>query len=50
VDVAIGALEPERDRARRLAAARGPTAKTARYLASRGFGHEALDGIVAQNT
>jgi regulatory protein len=49
VEVAIGELEPERERARRLAAARGPTAKTGRYLASRGFGHEALEGIVAQD-
>jgi SOS response regulatory protein OraA/RecX len=34
---ALAALEPEADRARVVAARRGPGAKTARYLAARGF-------------
>jgi regulatory protein len=48
VDAALAALEPERERARRLAEQRGRSPKTARYLASRGFGPDALEGIVAR--
>jgi regulatory protein len=48
-DAAIGELLPERERARQLVEARGATPKTARYLASRGFGEDALEGIVAQH-
>ncbi len=40
-------LEPERERARRIVATRGRSAKTARYLAARGFGPDALDTVVA---
>ncbi len=47
VELALGALEPELDRAARIAEGRGRSAKTARYLASRGFGEEALDAVVA---
>ena len=47
VELALGALESERERAVRIAARRGHSVKTARYLASRGFGEEALDGLVA---
>jgi regulatory protein len=47
VELALGALEPERERAARIAAQRGRSVKTARYLASRGFGEEALDALVA---
>ena len=47
VDSALGALEPERKRAVRIAERRGLSAKTARYLASRGFGDEALEALVA---
>ena len=47
VELAIGALEVERERAARIAERRGRSVKTARYLASRGFGEEALEGIVA---
>ena len=47
VDSALGALEPERKRAVRIAERRGLSAKTARYLASRGFGEEALEALVA---
>lgn len=50
VTAALEALEPERERAQRLVAARGASPKTARYLASRGFGEEALDGIVAHDS
>jgi SOS response regulatory protein OraA/RecX len=39
---AIGVLEPERERARELVRQRGEGARTARYLAARGFGEEAL--------
>ena len=47
VELAIGALDAERERAERIAEDRGRTIKTARYLASRGFGEDALEGIVA---
>jgi SOS response regulatory protein OraA/RecX len=48
---AICELEPERDRARRVVAARGPGIRTARELARRGFGEDAVEsalgGVVA---
>jgi len=47
VELALGELEPERERAARIVERRGSSVKTARYLASRGFGEDALDGIVA---
>ena len=47
IESALAALEPERGRAARIAERRGHSVKTARYLASRGFGEEALDGLVA---
>jgi regulatory protein len=47
VELAIGALDAERERAERIAEHRGRTIKTARYLASRGFGEDALETIVA---
>jgi hypothetical protein len=47
VELALGALGPERERAAQIAARRGRSLKTARYLASRGFGEEALDALVA---
>jgi regulatory protein len=47
VEAARAALEPERERAAEIACRRGRTVKTARYLASRGFGADALEGIVA---
>jgi SOS response regulatory protein OraA/RecX len=40
---AVGALEPETERAKRLIERRGPGPRTARYLASHGFGEEALE-------
>jgi SOS response regulatory protein OraA/RecX len=42
-EAALGGLEPEVERARRLVEHRGPGARTARYLASKGFGEEALE-------
>ena len=47
VETALAALEPERDRAAEIAARRGRSLKTARYLASRGFDADAVEGIVA---
>ena len=43
IEGAIESLEPEGERARRLVASRGPGAKTARHLASKGFGAEAIE-------
>jgi len=48
VAVALAALEPERLRAERIVARRGRSAQTARYLASRGFGEDAVEAAVAQ--
>lgn len=47
IEAALGVLEPERERAGRIVRQRGGSVKTARYLASRGFGEDALEGIVA---
>jgi regulatory protein len=47
IERALGALEAERERAARIAERRGRTAQTARYLASRGFGEDALEWLVA---
>jgi regulatory protein len=46
VEDAVERLEAERDRARRIVARRGPGAKTARYLASKGFGEGALEAAL----
>jgi regulatory protein len=46
VEEALGALEPERERAGAVAAARGASAKTARLLARRGFGEDAIDAAL----
>jgi SOS response regulatory protein OraA/RecX len=47
LEPALAALEPERDRAIRLAARRGATAKTARWLAARGFAAESVESALA---
>jgi regulatory protein len=47
LEAALEALEPERERALRIVATRGRSAKTARYLASRGFAGEAVEEAVA---
>ena len=46
VESALAALEPERDRAVRIAARRGPTLKTARWLAARGFAAESIEAAI----
>jgi regulatory protein len=47
---ALAALDPERERASLIVAARGPGAKTAAYLARRGFGEDALEqALVAED-
>ena len=43
IQAALESLEAEGERARRLVERRGPGASTARYLASKGFGEEALE-------
>jgi regulatory protein len=42
----LAALEPERDRAVRLAARRGATTRTARWLAARGFATESIEAAI----
>jgi regulatory protein len=44
---ALSELEPEATRAARIVAARGRSARTLRYLASRGFGEESLEDLIA---
>jgi regulatory protein len=44
---ALAALEPERTRAEAIVAVRGPGPATARYLARRGFGEDAVQAAVA---
>jgi regulatory protein len=46
VDAAVGALEPERDRANALAAERGESVATARWLARRGFASESIEAAL----
>lgn len=43
VEDALGALDPEADRARRIIALRGPGPATARYLARKGFDADSMD-------
>ncbi|HJU47424.1 MAG TPA: RecX family transcriptional regulator [Gaiellaceae bacterium] len=45
--LALGDLEPERIRARRVVAARGRSARTLRFLAAKGFAEESLEPFVA---
>jgi regulatory protein len=49
VEEALAALEPERERARRIIARHGTGPKTARLLASRGFDHDVLEAAVASD-
>lgn len=44
---AVDELEPEQERARRVVMRRGATSATARLLARRGFGEDAVDGALA---
>ena len=48
VEAVLAEIEPERERAARIVERRGPGDKTARYLAAKGFGEDALEGVVAQ--
>jgi SOS response regulatory protein OraA/RecX len=45
---AVATLEPEPARASRIVESRGRTTKTLRYLVSRGFAEESVDGLVAE--
>lgn len=47
VEDALEALEPESERARRIAERRGPGLRTARYLAGKGFPDETIAAVVA---
>jgi regulatory protein len=49
VETAIGALEPEAERARALVARHGVSARTARRLAARGFAPEAVEAALGGN-
>jgi regulatory protein len=49
VDEAIALLEPEAERARRIADRRGYGAKTARYLSGKGFSEDSLGALVASS-
>jgi SOS response regulatory protein OraA/RecX len=49
VTEALAALEPEHDRAVLLAARRGGGLRAARWLASRGFDADGLEGLVAED-
>ena len=46
VEAALEQLDPEQERARRLVERRGPGARTARYLATKGFGDEAIEAAL----
>lgn len=48
IDAALTAIEPEAERAARIVERRGGGPKTARYLASKGFGEDALTIAVAE--
>ena len=47
LEAALSEVEPERDRAERVVSRRGGGAATARYLARRGFGEEAVEAAAA---
>jgi SOS response regulatory protein OraA/RecX len=49
IQEALESLETEAERARRLVERRGAGPKTARYLASKGFGEEALEAAAGAN-
>lgn len=49
VEAALAELEPEAERAARAVARRGRGARTARWLASRGFGEAAIEAAVASD-
>jgi SOS response regulatory protein OraA/RecX len=47
VDAALAGLAPERERVGRIVASRGRSAKTARFLAARGFSDDSVQTVVA---
>ena len=47
IDAALAGLEPEQERAGRIVLSRGRSAKTARYLAAKGFDEDVVAGLVA---
>jgi SOS response regulatory protein OraA/RecX len=47
LEAALSEVEPERDRAERIVSSRGGGAATARYLARRGFGEDAIEAAEA---
>ncbi|MBA2332386.1 MAG: RecX family transcriptional regulator [Actinobacteria bacterium] len=47
IETAISSLEPESERAERVVERRGNSARTARYLAARGFAEDVVEGAVA---
>jgi regulatory protein len=48
VEDAIGGLEPESERGRQIVMRRGASAKTARYLAGKGFSEDVVHAVVAR--
>jgi regulatory protein len=48
VDDALGAVEPEATRARRIVASRGVSPKTARYLYGKGFSEGVVRSVIAE--
>jgi SOS response regulatory protein OraA/RecX len=49
VDGALESLEDERERAQRIVTRRGADAKTARYLAGKGFPEDVVYAVIAQS-
>jgi len=47
IDAALAALEPQQERAVRIVSGRERSAKTARFLAARGFAEDAIEVAVA---
>ena len=47
IDAALAGLESERERVGRIVASRGRNAKTARFLAARGFSDDSIETVVA---
>lgn len=47
VEAALATLEPEHERAGEILRRRGASARTARYLRSKGFDHEVVRALVA---
>jgi SOS response regulatory protein OraA/RecX len=48
VEQSVTALESERERAARIVSRRGADAKTARYLAGKGFSEDTIHAVVAR--